>query len=577
MLGFSGPDCAQLPATTAPTASVAEGVVPLGVFFDASEIGGMANNDFLNAHIVWQFGDTGAGTYEPTGKDKNVATGFVAAHVFEQPGTYQVVATVMDTAGTVIATSPITITAREFSGESRCVSVAGNFTGAPAGCDTFTTSDIASHLTWLGGGSNRRLLLRRGEEWNVDTMDIVGDGPSILGAFGTGAKPRLFGAGVLSINGENARVMDIECSGIILGIGGTNNVVLRAHVHDTQDMDDQAGVGVGMGGHAVFLADSTVVDTSYFSVYTDGSQVSITGSSVDQIRVATSFIGDPMNSRDIFITNNLISASRANPTTGIKWHSRRGVITDNILTAGMSRIALTVDNGETLTPVDEGLGIVLIERNLFRLTLANESDIDRVTSCGVAFTANRYATIRNNLMRDMSRAFCNGDELAPARDISIYNNSAFKGTFQAINHDEGDFILLTGNADGLRVFNNIMYTDNTYAGEPLVRMPGISPDELVGHVEFGNNIFFVASKSLAFGLHGTGWASLEDFQTLGLDTGSRIIDPQYQSVDIDSNDFLMLEAGSPAINMGADVPVYFDYRQQARDSAIDISAFEVTH
>lgn len=69
--------------------------------------------------------------------------------------------------------------------------------------------------------------------------------------------------------------------------------------------------------------------------------------------------------------------------------------------------------------------------------------------------------------------------------------------------------------------------------------------------------------------------SLEDWQARGYDAGSRILDPKFKPVDPNAGDFLELAADSPAIGMGAAVPVSFDAKLRRRDPAIDIGALEL--
>jgi len=576
-VGFSGPTCEATPTGDAPAASVAVGVAPLGVFFDATAVADLANDDYLNAQVVWQFGDPGSGTYVTTGNVKNIATGFVAAHVFEQPGEYEVYATVVDSAGSTFVTRPVTITVREFSGESRCISTGTDFSGAPSGCSTQTTTNLDDQLSWLAEASNRRLLLRRGDSWSTNGVLLNGSGPALLGAFGSGAAPVISGNcdTTLSIYGSDTRVTDVELVGLQLELNGSDSLVLRVNAHDVLDDGDCGGIAVGMGGDGLFLADSSILDNGYFSVYAAGSRLSVTGSHIHQIRVATRFPpSDPLDSRDVFVTNNLIGASREEPTTGIKWHSRRGVITDNVMVAGLSRIALSVDSGEAVEAVDDGLGVVLIERNVFRTSIDDADPVnDAHTDCGVVFSANDHIVIRNNLAYNMSRAFCVGDEPRPTHDVSIYNNSVYKGANRGPNHDEGDFIRLNGNAEGLRAFNNVVYVENDDADAVVVKVVDVPLAQLVDH-EFANNIYYVTGKPLRFALFDDHDASLEDWQARGLDAGSRITDPLYRSTDVTSDDFLRLQASSPAIDAGTAVPVFYDFALTPRDAAIDIGAFE---
>ena len=96
------------------TASRVTGVAPLSVFFDAVDTipegtaspfawasGVVQPTDREGTRYDWDFGDPAAGTWRTTGLGRNSATGYTAAHVYENPGTYTATLSVMDTAGTV--------------------------------------------------------------------------------------------------------------------------------------------------------------------------------------------------------------------------------------------------------------------------------------------------------------------------------------------------------------------------------------------------------------------------------------------------------------------------------------------
>ena len=77
------------------------GVAPLAVFFDGT---GTTHADvsvrpFHELGFTWDFGDPSAGSWQESGKNKNWATGAVAAHVFELPGSYTTSVTVVDASG----------------------------------------------------------------------------------------------------------------------------------------------------------------------------------------------------------------------------------------------------------------------------------------------------------------------------------------------------------------------------------------------------------------------------------------------------------------------------------------------
>ncbi|MEW6251289.1 MAG: hypothetical protein AB1716_11625 [Planctomycetota bacterium] len=96
---------ADLPMTTASRTS---GVAPLLVHFDAVDVDGWLsgvlqppNEDFALFYYEWNFDDPGSGNWSTTGYSRNYAIGFVAAHVFENPGHYEVRLTVTTNAGAV--------------------------------------------------------------------------------------------------------------------------------------------------------------------------------------------------------------------------------------------------------------------------------------------------------------------------------------------------------------------------------------------------------------------------------------------------------------------------------------------
>jgi len=73
--------------TTAPDSLFASrtfGVAPLSVHFDS----GYEGEDFHNYHFTWDFGDSGAGVNVHNGLNKNIDTGPIAGHLYENPGSY---------------------------------------------------------------------------------------------------------------------------------------------------------------------------------------------------------------------------------------------------------------------------------------------------------------------------------------------------------------------------------------------------------------------------------------------------------------------------------------------------------
>lgn len=243
------------------------GVAPLAVFFDASGTTDIAitTRPFHDLEYTWSFGDPGSGTWasgaQPGVSSKNSATGPVAAHVFETPGTYTVSLTAFDGTSTAATTTTITVQNPDtvFAGTNTiCINASGSdFTGCPSGADTSTNSNFVTALS-ANIAMHKRILFRRGDTFTAATSAaITVTGPGIVGAFGTGVAPvvQMTGAEtpnnapILNLSSANTptikdwRIMDLELD----GLGKTNSVgidthgsikqvlVLNMNMHDIKD------------------------------------------------------------------------------------------------------------------------------------------------------------------------------------------------------------------------------------------------------------------------------------------------------------------------------------------------------
>jgi len=185
------------------------GIAPLSVFFDAANTTHTDNNidPFLDLHYQWYFHDTAAyssGTWKYSCKSKNLATGPLAAHIFDDPGTYQVRLTVMDRNGNQTSTTvDITVESPE-SLTTYCVADVSGNGGDFMGCPLDTNSDGNCDVTpnqcldssnmvnatrrRLTGGN--RILFRRGDTFTGTTTGIRFSGSKgIVGAFGAESQP----------------------------------------------------------------------------------------------------------------------------------------------------------------------------------------------------------------------------------------------------------------------------------------------------------------------------------------------------------------------------------------------------
>jgi hypothetical protein len=165
------------------------GYPPLAVHFDAT--GSTSTNssmekggDFHQIKHAFNFGDPKSGTHALSGLSKNeeAAGGGLAAHVYDNPGTYTVTLESTDSSGSKTSTS-LQLTVLDPSGlATYAISKAGDFADAPAG---------AKQLTALPKfESNSRYFFRSGENWSGSEIRIQDPLANIqIDAYGSGAKP----------------------------------------------------------------------------------------------------------------------------------------------------------------------------------------------------------------------------------------------------------------------------------------------------------------------------------------------------------------------------------------------------
>jgi hypothetical protein len=355
--GGGGPACesstgAAGAITLSNTVSRLSGVAPLSVFFDASGTTATATTKPIHElEYRWTFGDTnlsppvtvtnpaatGTSTWntgsKPGASLRNKATGPVAAHVYETPGTYTVTLDVTDGTTNSVTNTCTQIVVQNpddtpgapgvFTG-ANTVCVAGwnspaktalslipipGTGGCPAGADRVVQPNFTTAINTYAK-TGKRVLFKRGDTFlstpyssngNYFTSSITATGPGIVGAFGTGVPPVIQpnnpnGNDLLNIsvrttpNLKDWRVMDLELDGMSTGSGsriyssgvsfggGANQItLLRLNIHDIYS----TGIGnatntldhsnnTGYGGHKMW-DQIAVVDSSVLRNHGDGS------------------------------------------------------------------------------------------------------------------------------------------------------------------------------------------------------------------------------------------------------------------------------------------------------------------
>lgn len=181
------------------------GVAPLYVQVNASGTVASAytSNPFHDLAYSTNFGDSGAGNWAEgmfsrfsAPRSKNVERGPMTAHVYETPGAYTIQVTIFNDIDSTVYTHPVVITVEDpdFVFASTTVSLSNNtdHTGAPGvATHVDNVTDWPAELATQLAAGKRRILVKRSVTSNISTSFLMRtDGPGILGAFGSGAKPK---------------------------------------------------------------------------------------------------------------------------------------------------------------------------------------------------------------------------------------------------------------------------------------------------------------------------------------------------------------------------------------------------
>jgi hypothetical protein len=188
------------------------------------------------------FGDTGSsgqGTwgYGWLGDPRGSEAAPVAAHVYDEAGTFTITATVTGQDGSASEWSQNITVESEDSGwtsaDTRCVSTSGTFTGCPGGSSEVTSSDFDAQMQT---GSGKRTLYRCGESFTADAQNTLTNSEtngSLVGGYGScGGNPVLvdvtYTSSYITANLSGWRFRDIrfthsgagDSEGVFSSVGG---------------------------------------------------------------------------------------------------------------------------------------------------------------------------------------------------------------------------------------------------------------------------------------------------------------------------------------------------------------------
>lgn len=452
------------PGGSMTAANRTSGPAPLAVVFDAvrSDSGVAApllsgsRRDYASYNYSWNFSDGASGTWTHSGKSKNEATGFVAAHVFDTPGSYRVTLAVTDTAGSVRSYEQ-TITVQDpeviFANSSadtaeRTLYVAAN------GSDTNNGSLNRPLQTWaraktllFASNGPRRVLLRRGDSFAHNTTGTITGrtGPFQVAAYGTGANPVINSPSAtnellaLDATATDVRVVDVDMYGNTAGAcirPGTNTLIHRCKLINFSNgvtTSDAHGLKDG-----VVLSENTIQNNDRYGVYFNfGQRVAILGNLIDDVNgehLVRSYITHSLVQHNIFrnghpakhqlkfcgyFPTGSVERAVGTPTETVEF----SIISDNTFEqAGPINWMITlgpVDNTKNQHTQD-----VVFERNVLR------ADPDTQV---MLYANNNYITVRNNVFDGTLKPGVTAIRVTrrgvepPPTGYNIFNNTCYSG------------------------------------------------------------------------------------------------------------------------------------------------------
>jgi hypothetical protein len=449
------------------------------------------------------------------GGSRTDSEGFLAAAVYERAGTYYPSVTVDGETWNVQ-----TITVLD---PTRTVCVGTDFSDCPstAAGDHFAT--LSSAVSGTNSEARRHILLERGGSFG--TLPSTGSVPTMIGAYSSGAKPIVTASG-FKLVGTTA-IVDLA----VTGSGGGN-------AFDTSS---------SVGGLLLRMTGTGSVSNNW--IYTGGSAFIIDSSIITNAPYPV-FAGD--NTHVLVIKGSTISRnSSGEHTMRIDGAAQERILLQNssFLCNGLFKDDLTI-RGTT--------SWMLVQGNHFDGHTGNEQ-----SEPGDPRWQQRIVFERNSLDRSSLGASTDWGFQFGGKDIIVRNNIVYGGGGQfdyravslAVSPDNIQFINNTAHAprdDGFRCAGSGCVMRNN-----LVYSPSSVSACYTGTATSSNN-----------------WCRTSNICLDPVTGGSTCYDPNFESTNPTSPDFLRPGAGARGIDAAdPNVPVWDDYDNADR-TTIDVGAVE---
>lgn len=493
--------------------------VPCAVFFDGIENGDGSGEHSFETVEKYQFNwDFGPGTESDTSSLGRTFVGFMAAHVFETPGVYQVSLSLTSGDGEVVGSDTVTIEVQSSSRSVKCVSLSGNFTGCPSQNTADHFTDVAS--AWSGFGPNTELRFRRGESYLIEQAYTVPE-DSLLGAYGTGGTPQIHintpAPGSAMNFGHRSSSVELHFTGFFpepdpkpwafLYAQGENVLMLRTEIGEVYCHHK------GLSAHTLtFLVDSEIHDTN---CATESYGV-FASSSVGRWAAFNSTIRNTQRTNirsyvdKALIANMTFGYPKTNPVLRFypkKWGLVTGCTseTDGSPHFGIGHNCCSAD---AFQPTN-----VIVEKNIFLKGFSSS-----VTGGG------RNIVVRNNVTYDapglVSIAYDKDPQgqFITTENVSVYNNTIFSPGLRSLLSTQQN----EDNYKSIKVFNNIVYGTVKDSSPRLYENRVISGNLELSEVTAHHNFFsfpMAPPEHEVYELKGQGY-SLSEWQQAGKGTGS---------------------------------------------------------
>lgn len=468
----------------------------------------------ITARYEWDFGDS-SGKY-------NKLVGWNAAHIYDNPGTYTITLRLANEGGkSDTATKTITVT----SDNRRTIYVSNSGSDSNNGSQGSPIKTLGKAESMLGGSSNVKILLERGDVFSVtDSINASGDNIE-FGAYGSGTIPQIRWDGsrlyrpIISLQGSNQVVENISFTTKFTDrekdsmpdaiLAGGHNIAVRGV--------EFLNVGNGVNSNAqpvgVLVQDSTAPSDvglrSYF-VWVEGNDHVLLGNRVANSTREAIFRISRNAQRTLLYGNDFTNRSRvsagdrldvAKNTLTVQWGSY-AYIANNTLNNGPVRVG-PLGEADGMTFYNSRFNYTVLENNRF--------NTPTFTLHGASHTMWRNNISVSNGYTAHTIEGYNSQYNRGVVNVSMVNNTVTN------NSDRGKFLEVGGSANGINLVNNLYVAPNLTPGN-FAAAPVVVYGNDLGSFKYISNNVWAKGKPLAYAQGGmnyvwSNWSNSAGYQT----------------------------------------------------------------